>query len=208
MIKSYLSRKKWRKINSHNSTEMGRLFPVDLVKVGAYTYGTINLIAYDVNNKKDRLEMGNFISISGNVTFLLCEQHQSKTAIPFPLKSILAKNQYPEDAMSRGSIVIEDEVWIGYGVTILSGVRVGKGSVIATGAVVTKDVAPYSIIGGVPAKLIKKRFSDDIINKLSSMNFIDLPIDVITDNIELFYKEIKDSNDINEIENLFKKYSK
>lgn len=62
-------------------------------------------------------------------------------------------------------VIIEDDVWCGANVTILKGVRIGKGSIVAAGAVVTKSFPPYSIIGGVPAKLIKKRFSDDEIKE-------------------------------------------
>ena len=146
-IKRSLFRKKWRKRNRHNSTNAGMMFPMQLVKVGSYSYGDINLNAYDEKNIHSILVIGNFVSISGNVMFLLCDQHQTKTIMTFPLKSILGKSQFPEDAQSRGSIIIEDEVWIGFGVTILSGVRVGKGSIIATGAVLTTNVPPYSIVG-------------------------------------------------------------
>lgn len=62
-------------------------------------------------------------------------------------------------------VIIEDDVWCGANVTILKGVRIGKGCIVAAGAVVTKSFPPYSIIGGVPAKLIKKRFSDDEITE-------------------------------------------
>jgi len=203
IVKGHFARKKWRKMNMQNSTEMGTLFPLRFAKVGAYSYGTINLIVYDLNNTDSRLEIGNFVSISGNVTFLLCEQHQTKTVMPFPLKSILKNTQFPEDAISRGSIIVEDEVWIGYGATILSGVRIGKGSIIATGAVVTADVPPYSIVGGVPAKVIKRRFSDDVIERLLSINIADLPAAEIEKNIDLFYKDIVDSDCLSEVEKLF-----
>lgn len=62
--------------------------------------------------------------------------------------------------------VIGNDVWIGYGVTVLNGVKIGDGAVLSAGCVVTKDVAPYSVVGGVPARLIKKRFSDEIIERL------------------------------------------
>ena len=71
-------------------------------------------------------------------------------------------------------IVIEDDVWIGANVTVLGGVTIGRGSIIAAGAVVTKDVEPYSIVGGVPAKLIRYRFDKDTIRKASKLNFKNL----------------------------------
>src|SRR5665647_573907 len=196
-IKDHFARKEWRKQNPHNSTEMKTIFPIRFAKVGKYTYGDLNLIAYDEQCMDSILEIGNFVSISGNVTFLLSEPHQSKTLTSFPLKSILNNAHFPEDAISRGSIVIEDEVWIGFGVTILSGVRVGKGSIIATGAVVTKNVPAYSIVGGIPAKVLKNRFNDDVINRLKNLRLAELPVEVIKANIDTLYGDITSPNNLN-----------
>lgn len=204
-IKDHLSRRQWRKQNPHNSTEMRTIFPIRFAKVGNYTYGDINLIAYDEHCTDSILEIGNFVSISGKVTFLLSEQHQSKTLTSFPLKSILNNYHYPEDAISRGSIVIEDEVWIGYGVTILSGIRVGKGSIIATGAVVTQDVPAYSIVGGVPGKVIKKRFNEETIERLMKLKLVDLPREVLKNNLDLLYNDITETENLNAVENIFGK---
>lgn len=204
-IKDHLARREWRKQNPHNSTEMRMIFPIRFAKVGNYTYGDINLIAYDEHCTDSILEIGNFVSISGNVTFLLSEQHQSKTLTSFPLKSVLNNFHFPEDAISRGSIVIEDEVWIGYGVTILSGIRVGKGSIIATGAVVTKDVPAYSIVGGVPAKVLKNRFNDDIIDRLMQLKLMNLPPEVLKNNLDILYKDITETENLKAVEKLFGK---
>jgi len=68
--------------------------------------------------------------------------------------------------LENKEVIIESDVWIGARVIILGGVKIGVGSIVAAGAVVTKDVLPYSIVGGVPAKLIKYRFSDEIISKM------------------------------------------
>lgn len=204
-IKDHLARREWRKQNPHNATEMRTIFPIRFAKVGNYTYGDLNLIAYDEHCTDSILEIGNFVSISGNVTFLLSEQHQSKTLTSFPLKSVLNNFHYPEDALSRGSIVIEDEVWIGYGVTILSGIRVGKGSIIATGAVVTKDVPAYSIVGGVPGKVIKKRFNEEIIERLLKLKLVDLPREVLKNNLDLLYMDITETENLNAVEKIFGK---
>lgn len=75
---------------------------------------------------------------------------------------VTGKDKLPENDLP---VVIEDDCWIGANVTILKGVRIGRGSVVAAGAVVTKSCEPYSIIGGVPAKLIKKRFSLELIEE-------------------------------------------
>lgn len=196
--------KKWRNINKHNQTMPGSVFPIDLVRVGSYSYGIINIKSYNESNKTDMLIIGNFVSIADGVKFILCENHQTETITTFPLKSILFKKSFSEDASGKGSIIIEDEVWIGYGVTILSGVRIGKGAIIAAGAVVNKDIPSYSIAGGVPARIIKQRYSEDITKRLLAFRLIDLPEDLIKKNIELFYRKLSGVEDLQELELLFK----
>lgn len=84
---------------------------------------------------------------------------------------------------NKGDIVVGNDVWIGYEAVILSGVTIGDGAVIGARAVVTKDVPPYTIVGGVPAKPIKKRFSDESIKKLQSIRWWDWPKEKIAENI-------------------------
>lgn len=180
-----------------------RDFNIDIVTVGAYSYGELNLIAYDKNKLTDTLSIGNFVSISTGVKFFLHENHQQNTFTTFPLKSVLLGKPFSCDMIAKGSITVQDEVWIGNSVNILSGVTIGKGAIIATGAVVTKDVPPYSIFGGVPAKLIRYRFKDEIIQRLMILDLIKLPEKVIVENIDLFYQTI-DENILCKIENLFK----
>ena len=90
------------------------------------------------------------------------------------LKSIFFGNTFFEDTICKGSIIIGDEVWIGYGAMIFSGVNIGKGAIIAAGSVVNQDIPPYSVAAGVPAKVIKYRFSEEIIKELFHLNLIDL----------------------------------
>ena len=84
---------------------------------------------------------------------------------------------------NKGDIVIGNDVWIGYNAIILSGVKIGDGAIVATGAVVTKDVKPYEIVGGIPAKVIRKRFSDEVIIKLQKMKWWNWPVDKIKRNL-------------------------
>lgn len=80
---------------------------------------------------------------------------------------------------NKGDIVIGNDVWIGYEAVIMSGVHIGNGAIIGTRAVVTKDVEPYTIVGGIPAKPIRKRFDKDTILKLESLRWWDLPYEQI-----------------------------
>ena len=85
---------------------------------------------------------------------------------------------------NRRDIVIGNDVWIGYEAVIMSGVTIGDGAIIGTRAVVTKDVPPYAIVGGSPARVLKKRFSDDIIDKLLKIKWWNWPVEKITRNLE------------------------
>ena len=85
---------------------------------------------------------------------------------------------------NKGNITIGNDVWIGYEAVILSGVTIGDGAIIGTRAVVTKDVPPYTIVGGSPAKVLKKRFSDDIIDKLLKIKWWNWPVEKIARSLE------------------------
>ena len=85
---------------------------------------------------------------------------------------------------NKGDIVIGNDVWIGYDAIIMSGVKIGDGAIIGTRAIVTKDVPPYTIVGGVPAKVIKKRFSDNVILKLLEIKWWNWSYEKIQANIK------------------------
>ena len=85
---------------------------------------------------------------------------------------------------NKGNITIGNDVWIGYEAVILSGVTIGDGAIIGTRAVVTKDVPPYAIVGGSPARVLKKRFSDDIIEKLLKIKWWNWPVEKIARSLE------------------------
>ena len=83
-------------------------------------------------------------------------------------------------------VIIGNDVWIGSHALILGGVKIGDGAVIGAGAVVTKDVPPYAVVGGVPARIIKYRFSQEIIDKLLEIKWWNLPENILKENIKLF----------------------
>ncbi len=195
--------KKWIRINSNNFVIPKNIIDLSRVSIGSYSYGSLELIAYNKKNQNDILKIGNFVSISTDVKFYLDEHHQSKTFTTFPLKSIFYGIQSPDDAVSKGSIIIDDEVWIGANSTIMSGVHIGRGAIVAMGSVVVSDVPPYSIVGGVPSKIIKMRFDLDLIDRLMTIKLIDIPKNVIKNNMEIFYKNI-DLEVIQELEEILK----
>lgn len=183
-IKLFKLRKRWRKKNKHNFTTILKCFDINRVVVGNETYGKINANIYDSNNDIV-LKIGNFCSIAGNVNFICGGDHCYNKFLTYPIE----KKFYDKDeAVSKGIITVEDDVWIGTNVLILSGVNIGKGSIIAAGAVVTHDVPPYSIVGGVPAKIIKYRFDYEIIDKLCEIDYSKLNRNIIMNNFDLFNK--------------------
>lgn len=190
LIRLYLSRKQWRKNNKHNETAVVSLFDQKYVKVGKYTYGDL-----DVSGSRAdcQLIIGNFCSIGGGVLFLLAREHFLSCVSTFPFK---AKCTYGGDeAGSKGDILVDSDVWIGQRAIILSGVHIGQGAVIAAGSVVTKDVPPYAIVGGVPAKVIKYRFSEDIVGELLKIDYKKMDFNIVNKNMDVLYTEIKTKED-------------
>ncbi|MDX6182202.1 CatB-related O-acetyltransferase [Flavobacterium sp. Fl-77] len=178
----------WRHNNKHNFTTVNCLFSKDLVKVGNYTYGPIHV--YDYGELNSGLLIGNLCSIALDVKFILGGNHFTNRLFTYPITPMLTS--FGNDgSYSKGKIIIGHDCWIGIGVTILSGVEMGNGCVIAAGSVVTKSFPPYSILGGSPAKLIRMRFSDKVIDKLQNSNFIyDLPKSKFIENIMMIEKEL------------------
>lgn len=115
--------------------------------------------------------------------------HDVSTFLTYPIKPKLL---HEGSALCKGAIVIEDDVWIGESAIIMSGVHIGRGAVIGAGAVVTKDIPPYAVAVGVPAKVIKYRFDPEIIEKLMSIDFNRISRDEIVNNLSLFEKELND----------------
>lgn len=146
------------------------------------------LYHYPVNG--DRLSIGKFCSIACGARFLFNSANhtmRSLSSYPFPLffeEWELEKTRVSEAWDNKGDIVIGNDVWIGYEAVILAGVTIGDGAVIGARAVVTKDVAPYTVVGGVPARPIKKRFSDGTIQRLLELRWWDWPEEQIRKNLE------------------------
>ena len=184
-IKLNAFKRKW--VRQHPESELIPMncFPSGVVEVGRYSYGELNVVTFDSRTK---LRIGSFVSIAQQVVFLLDVEHYIDHLSTFPWKVKMLGESTPE-TFSKGDIVIDDDVWIGYGATIMSGVHVAQGAVIAAGAVVTKDVPAYAIVGGVPAKVIRFRFCNECIDELEKIKFSNLTDRMIQDNLTVLYED-------------------
>ena len=157
----------------------------------------MNVISF---SKKSRLFIGNYVSIAQNVTFLLDVEHYTKHLSTYPFRVKILETEKTE-SFSKGDIIVEDDVWIGYGVILLSGIHIGKGAIIAAGSIVTKDVEPYSIVAGVPAKLKKMRFDKAVENSIRNVKYELLDYNTIKNNIDILYMDIENEEKIELIKN-------
>ena len=143
-------------------------------KIGDFTYGKPHILSW---NTETRLTIGKFCSIADDVTILLGGEHRTDWITTYPFNVVFDNAKiYEGHPSTKGDVVIGNDVWIGYGSTILSGVVIGDGAVIAAKSVITKNVPPYSIVGGDPAKLIKYRFPETVIAKLLEISWWDWSI--------------------------------
>lgn len=175
---------------NHNVFLEREAFP-DLIDVGKNTYGPINALMF---NRDSKLIIGNFCSIAPRVSFIVSADHYTNHISSFPFKVKVLGESY--EGVSKGDIIVDDDVWIGYGATIMSGVHIGQGAVVAAGAVVTKDVPPYAIVGGVPAKVIKYRFEPEMIEELLKIDYSKLTKEDIEKHIDDLYTELKDPSQL------------
>jgi len=136
----------------------------------------------------DKLIIGKFCAIAEGIKFVMNGANHRMdgiTTYPFNIFAGGWEEFTPtiEQLPFKGDTVIGNDVWIGQNVTIMPGIKVGDGAIIATGSVVTKDVSPYTIVGGNPARVIKKRFSEEIIELLLELKWWDWDIEKISSNI-------------------------
>ena len=142
-----------------------------IILTGKHSYGIQN-IKIRSWGEGAHLFIGGFCSIAGNQTVFLGGNHRTDWTSTFPFGHIF-NEEFPAGSINgkdhpatKGHVLIENDVWIGAGCTIMSGVKIGSGSVVAAKSVVIKDVDPYTIVGGNPAKQIKQRFPLHIIKRL------------------------------------------
>lgn len=199
-FRNHKFKKQWRLLNEHNETIPINHFPIEKVTVGNFTYGGLKVEVW--GSPEEGLAIGSYCSIAAGVSFLLGGNHRIDGLLTFPSKVKILKIA-KEEAVTKGKIIVEDDVWIGTGATILSGVRIGKGSVIGAGSLVSRNIEPYSIVVGSPAKLVKKRFNEDVIDYLLSIDYSKLNFQKFDkSNAEELYSKI---DTIDEAKNLISK---
>ena len=149
-----------------------------------------NNVLYHFPINRDRLIMGKFCSIACGAKFLFTSANhtmQSLSTYPFPIffeEWGLDVKNIADAWDNKGDIVIGNDVWIGYEAVILSGVTIGDGAIIGARSVVTKDIPPYTIVGGVPARQIRRRFSEETIAALLELKWWNWPREKIARKIE------------------------
>ncbi len=165
-------------------------FESDVILVGDY-----NSISLDVSivhpgggARARRLDDGSVVSAS------LPGSHHPEFATTFPIELFGPDSQVaaPDWVAFTNALTVGSDVWMGYGASISGGVNVGSGSIIGGGAVVTRDVAPYSVVSGNPATVVRKRFSDEVIEALLRIRWWDWPIEVVRSRWEWFAKPINE----------------
>lgn len=171
------------------------------MQIGDHTYGIPDII----DGPHGEVIIGKFCSIAIGVS-IVAANHNIKFVSTYPFKTIW-NDQWRflgdvSDHTSKGKTVIGNDVWIGKSAFIMNGVTIGDGAVIGAGSVVTKDIPPYAVVGGNPARVLKFRFEQHIINKLLQIKWWDwdeetiddfLPL-IMSENIELFVQKAEEAS--------------
>lgn len=134
------------------------------------------------------IKIGSFCSIAPGVR-IQEYFHEYRRTTSYYINRHIFKEKPEGDIFSKGSIVIEDDIWIGANVVVMSGVTIGRGSIIGAGSIVTKDIPRYSIAGGNPATVIKSRFSQETINELEESEWWTWNVQKIKEKKNFFQKE-------------------
>lgn len=171
----------WRAKNIHNETNLSlcRNVSIDQITVGNGTYGPLNILGF--KQKEEALHIGSYCSIAKDVFFLLGGEHNYRLLSTYPFRN---KFLGEVEAITKGPIIVADDVWIGFRATILSGVHIGQGAVIAAGSVIARDIPPYAIADSF--RIIKYRFPKNVRKKLICFDYSSLSRQDFLEYEELF----------------------
>lgn len=164
------------------------------ITMGRHSYGRPRILIFP--GDKGKVTVGAFVSMAGEIDIFVGGNHRPDWVTTFPIRQQFGLEGMFEDGhpASRGEVVIGNDVWIGWGAKILSGVTIGDGAVVGAYSLVAKDVRPYSIVAGNPAREIRRRFSDEQIEALLEIAWWDWPTsrviaeveELSSDNIDAF----------------------
>lgn len=162
--------------------------------IGEASYGGAEVFGF---TEADHLVVGKYTSVAKSVRIILGGEHRTDWVTTYPFPDVVPEHSSLQGHPgSKGPVIIGNDVWIGIGAMILSGVRIGDGAVISAGAVVTKDIPPYAIAGGNPAKVIRNRFPPEQVEAFLRIRWWDWPDDRVhaeipalcSDNVEDFIR--------------------
>jgi virginiamycin A acetyltransferase len=142
--------------------------------IGDWTFGCPTIVVCE--GEQAKLKIGKFCSIADNVRVLLGGEHNYKNWSTYPFDNLLIRfKENGPTVKTKGDVTIGNDVWVGYGTLILSGITVGDRVVVGAGSVVTRSVPAYAVVAGNPARVVKYRFSKEKIAELQEMRWWDLP---------------------------------
>jgi acetyltransferase-like isoleucine patch superfamily enzyme len=174
-------------------------FVLASIEIGDFSYCWGRFLIYHSTDKQ-KVKIGKFSGIADDATFLLNGNHNYNFQTQYTrfLRCESLNISKEELHIFKGDIVVKNDVWIGYRANIMEGITIENGAVVAAGSVVTKDVPPYAIVGGNPAKIIKYRFDEKIIENLLEMQWWDWDLEHIAEAMPLLLST--------DIEGLYKYY--
>ncbi len=173
----YFKRKRWKQLNPRNKTFLLNDVNLALIKVGDFSYGGLEV--YSWGTRGEMLQIGRFVSIASGVKFLLGGNKHTDHFLMNPTRNLFFDKSVRPFGYSKGPIIVEDDVWLCTDVTVLSGVTIGKGAICMAGSMITKDVPPFAIVSGIPAKVVRYRFSPELQKEMLNIDFLSLNEDAL-----------------------------
>lgn len=180
-----------KQITTVNNT-FNKIENFPLLSIGKDSYIVSSQIHTSVNLDTDyvhNIQAGSYCSFATNLTLMIDMNHDYRS-VTTATASFLNGCEKTIRVRRKGQIIIQNDVWIGHNVILMSGIKIGNGAVIGAGSVVTKDIPPYSIVAGNPCKVIKYRFSSEQIEKLQLIRWWDFDEQTLQDNADIFSKDI------------------